>query len=132
MTERMAVTLGRCLLGLYFLAPGLSKISSYQAMLDYMALHNIPMPELLLPITTALQVAGGLCLIAGYRIQLMALMFAGMTLLINLGMHDFWNSYPETDPGHELQNFIKNLGIFAGLLVLSAGHQLQQWRLIKA
>jgi len=132
MTERMAVTLGRCLLGLYFLAPGLSKISSYQAMLDYMALHNIPMPELLLPITTALQVGGGLCLIAGYRIQLMALMFAGMTLLINLGMHDFWNSYPETDPGHELQNFIKNLGIFAGLLVLSAGHQLQQWRLIKA
>ncbi|MCH1492251.1 MAG: DoxX family protein [Luminiphilus sp.] len=132
MTERMAVTLGRCLLGLYFLAPGLSKISSYQAMLDYMALHNIPMPELLLPITTALQVGGGLCLIAGYRIQLMALMFAGMTLLINLGMHDFWNSYPETDRGHELQNFIKNLGIFAGLLVLSAGHQLQQWRLIKA
>ena len=109
MTERMAVTLGRCLLGLYFLAPGLSKISSYQAMLDYMALHNIPMPELLLPITTALQVGGGLCLIAGYRIQLMALMFAGMTLLINLGMHDFWNSYPETDQGHELQNFVKKI-----------------------
>ena len=132
MIERIAVTLGRCLLGLYFLAPGLSKISSYQAMLDYMALHNIPMPELLLPITTALQVGGGLCLIAGYRVQVMALMFAGMTLLINLGMHDFWNSYPETDQGHELQNFVKNLGIFAGLLVLSAGHQLQQWRLIKA
>ncbi len=132
MIERMAVTLGRCLLGLYFLAPGLSKITSYQAMLDYMTLHDIPVPGLLLPITTLLQVGGGLCLITGFRIREVALMFAGMTLLINLGMHDFWNTYPETDQGHELQNFVKNLGIFAGLLILSAGQNLQQWRLIKA
>ena len=36
-------------------------------------------------------------------------------------MHDFWSSYEGTDAGHELQNFIKNLAIMAGLLVL-AGH----------
>jgi len=46
-------------------------------------------------------------------------MLAGLTLLINLGMHDFWNTYEGTDPDHELQNFIKNLAIMAGLLVLS-------------
>lgn len=132
MIERIAVTLGRCLLGLYFFAPGLSKITSYQAMLDYMTLHNIPAPGLLLPLTTLLQIGGGLSLMAGYRIREIALMFAGMTLLINLGMHDFWNSYPETDPGHELQNFVKNLGIFAGLLVMSTAHQIPQWRLVKS
>ena len=130
--EKLAVTLGRCLLGLYFLMPGISKVTSYQAMLDYTTLHNIPMVDVLLPITTALQILGGLCLIAGLRIKEIALMFAGMTILINLGMHDFWNTYPEGNQGHELQNFVKNLGIFAGLLVMSAGQHLPQWRLAKA
>ena len=131
MIDRAAVTLGRFLLGLYFFVPGITKITSYQAMLDYMTLHNIPMVELLLPLTTGLQIVGGLFLMAGFRIKETAIMFAGMTLLINLGMHDFWNSYPETDQKHELQNFVKNLGILAGLLVLSASQQVEQWRLFK-
>jgi len=68
-------------------------------------------------------------LITGYRIKETALVLAGLTLLINFGMHDFWNSYPETDSGHETQNFVKNLGIFAGLLAVSASNNLRQWRL---
>jgi putative oxidoreductase len=43
-----------------------------------------------------------------------------MTLLINVFMHDFWNDYPGGNAQHELQNFIKNLGIFAGLVRLAA------------
>jgi putative oxidoreductase len=34
-------------------------------------------------------------------------------------MHDFWNAYDGGDQGHELQNFIKNLGIMAGLLFVA-------------
>lgn len=130
--DRGAITLGRFLLGLYFLVPSITKITSYQAMLDYMTLHNIPMVELLLPLTTVLQLIGGVFLITGFRIKETAIMFAGMTLLINLGMHDFWNNYPETDQRHELQNFVKNLGILAGLLVLSATQSVDQWRLFKS
>ena len=98
--DRTAITLGRILLGLYFLVPGITKITGYQAMLDYMALHGIPMTELLLPLTTVLQIAGGLFLIAGFRIKETAYMFVGMTLLINFGMHDFWNTYVEHDQKH--------------------------------
>ena len=129
--DRTAITLGRILLGLYSLVPGITKITGYQAMLDSMALHGIPMPELLLPLTTVLQIAGGLFLIAGFRIKETAYMFVGMTLLINFGMHDFWNTYAEHDQKHELQNFIKNLGILAGLLVLSASQHATQWRLFQ-
>ena len=43
-----------------------------------------------------------------------------MTLLINFNLHDFWNSYEGVNPERELQNFYKNLGIFAGLLLLAA------------
>jgi putative oxidoreductase len=46
-------------------------------------------------------------------------------------MHDFWNEYSNMDVGHEMQNFFKNLGIFAGLLVLSASAKVNQWRLLK-
>ena len=41
-------------------------------------------------------------------------------LLINFNLHDFWNSYEGVNPDRELQNFYKNLGIFAGLLLLAA------------
>jgi putative oxidoreductase len=129
--DRTAVTLGRILLGLYFLVPGITKITGYQAMLDYMVLHGIPVPDILLPLTTVLQITGGLLLITGVRIKETAYMFVGMVLLINVGMHDFWNTYAEHDQKHELQNFIKNLGILAGLLVLSASQHAPQWQPFK-
>ena len=98
-------------------------------MVEYMTLHNIPFVTILLPITILLQVVLGLMLMTGYRIKESAIILAVLTLFINFGMHDFWNQYPNTDSGHELQNFVKNLGIFAGLLVLSASSNVQQWRL---
>jgi putative oxidoreductase len=45
---------------------------------------------------------------------------AGLVLLINLNLHDFWNIYEGVDVKHETQNFYKNMGIFAGLLLLAA------------
>jgi putative oxidoreductase len=93
-----------------------------------MALHNIPLPEVLLPITIVLQIVGGLMLIFGLRVGQIALMLAALTLAINLGMHDFWNTYEGVDEGHETQNFVKNLAIFAGLLVMSGAEDLPQHR----
>ena len=127
--EKTFITIGRGLLGLYFLYPGVTKIPSYNFMVEYMTLHNIPFVTILLPITILLQVVLGLMLMTGYRIKESAIILAVLTLFINFGMHDFWNQYPNTDSGHELQNFVKNLGIFAGLLVLSASSNVQQWKL---
>ena len=127
--EKTFITIGRGLLGLYFLYPGITKIPSYGFMVEYMTLHNIPFVTILLPITILLQVVLGLMLVTGYRIKESAIILAVLTLFINFGMHDFWNQYPNTDAGHELQNFVKNLGIFAGLLVLSTSSNVQQWKL---
>lgn len=127
--EKTFITVGRVLLGLYFLLPGISKIPTYAGTTEYMLLHNIPLASILLPITIVLQVGLGVMLIIGYRIKESALILAALTILINIGMHDFWNEYPNTDVGHETQNFVKNLAIFAGLLVLSATDRVQQWRL---
>ena len=128
--EKTFITVGRMLLGLYFLLPGISKIPTYAGTTEYMLLHNIPLASILLPITIVLQIGLGVMLIIGYRIKESALILAALTIFINIGMHDFWNEYPNTDAGHETQNFVKNLAIFAGLLVLSATDRVQQWRLL--
>jgi len=127
--EKIFITVGRVLLGLYFLLPGISKIPTYAGTTEYMLLHNIPLASILLPITIVLQIGLGVMLIIGYRIKESALILAALTIFINIGMHDFWNEYPNTDAGHETQNFVKNLAIFAGLLVLSTSEKVQQWRL---
>ena len=85
------VTLGRFLLGLYFFLPGISKTMGYADTLSYMSLHKILLSKVLLPITIALQVAGGLMLMLGLRVGQVALVLAALTLIINIGMHDFWN-----------------------------------------
>ena len=126
--EKTFITVGRMLLGLYFLLPGISKIPTYAVTTEYMLLHNIPLVTILLPITIVLQIGLGVMLIIGYRIKESALILAALTIFINIGMHDFWNEYPNTDAGHETQNFVKNLAIFAGLLVLSATDKVQQWK----
>ena len=119
------------MLGGYFLYPGITKIPRYDFMIEYMTLHNIPLVDILLPLTIVLQIALGIMLIIGYKIKETAIILAGMTMLINFGMHDFWNEYSNMDVGHEMQNFFKNLGIFAGLLVLSASAKVNQWRHLK-
>ena len=127
--EKTLITIGRVLLGLYFLLPGIAKLPTYSGTIEYMLLHNIPLAGVLLPITIVLQVGLGAILIIGYRIKESALILAALTIFINIGVHDFWNEYPNKDAGHETQNFVKNLGIFAGLLVLSATHKVNQWRI---
>ena len=125
--ERGFITIGRVLLGLYFLYPGLAKIPRYDFYIEYMSQHNVPLVNILLPVTIFLQVVLGSALIIGYRIKEAAIVLAALTISINIGMHDFWNEYPNTNAGHEMQNFVKNLAIFSGLLVLSASKNVAQW-----
>ena len=108
------------LLGLYFVGPGLMKVTGFAGTLAYMEQHGVPLALPLLVLTIPLQVGGGLALIANWNTRTAAFLLAGLTLLINLYMHDFWNHYEGGNQQHEMQNFVKNLGIFAGLLLLAA------------
>ena len=46
----------------------------------------------------------------------------GLKIKRNFYIHDFWNMSEGLEQRHELQNFVKNTGIIAGLLILSAVH----------
>ena len=112
-------SLGRFLLGLYFLLPGLAKIFFFQENLDIVTLREVPLPTFSLVLVAISQIVFGTFLMVGKYVSLSALVLAAVTLLINLYIHDFWNMTGEANQDHETQNFVKNLAILAGLLVLS-------------
>ena len=111
---------GRIFLALYFLIPGISKFSSWNSSVALMEAHNMKMIPTLLAIAGIAQIVGSISLLLNRYVVICALGFAVMTLLINFNLHDFWNNYEGVNPERELQNFYKNLGIFAGLLLLAA------------
>ncbi|MEM7080989.1 MAG: DoxX family protein [Pseudomonadota bacterium] len=124
MGRRVGFLVGRFLLGLYFLIPGITKITGWDGTAEYMAAHGVPLISVLLPLTILIQVGGGIALMIGYRAALVAFVLAGLTLVINLYMHDFWNVTEAVAQAHETQNFVKNLAIFAGLLFVAGAHPL--------
>ncbi len=115
--ENLLVTTGRVLLGIYFILPGINKVTDFDGNSQYMAEHGMVFIPFLLVLTIILQIGGGLAMVAGYRTKLVAFMLAGLTLVISLVMHDFWTMEPGLQTSHEAQNFVKNMAIMAGLLV---------------
>ena len=111
--------LGRFLLGLYFLLPGLAKVFLFQENLAVVVEREVPLPVFSLSLVGAVQIFFGSMLMFGKFVHAGSLVLAVTTILINLYIHDFWNMSDNPDQAHETQNFVKNLGIFAGLLVLS-------------
>ena len=120
MKKNILMHTGRILLALYFLIPGVGKFLSWDRSVALMEAHNMQMISLLLAIAAVAQVAGSVSLLLNKHVVICSLGFAVMTILINLNLHDFWNTYEGVNPEREFQNFFKNIGIFAGLLLLAA------------
>ena len=107
-------------MGVYFILPGISKIVDFEGTSGYMANHGVPLVSLLLVITIILQLALGLFMIVGFQTKLTAFLLAGMVLVISIFMHNFWSMEDGINKTHEAQNFVKNMGIMAGLLMISS------------
>lgn len=119
--ELLCSTSGRVILGLYFLLPGaLLKIFNMEGTAQAMADKGMFAITFFLILTIIIQLVGGINMIVGYQTKITAFVLAGLTLVINLVMHNFWEVPEET------QNFVKNLGIMAGLL-LAAGLGAGEW-----
>ena len=72
----------------------------------------------LLAVAGGMQIIASLCLFINRYVTWAALTLAALTLLINYNLHDFWN-FEGIERAHETQNLVKNMGIFAGLLILA-------------
>ena len=100
----------------------MGKFIAWDDQVVLMEAHNMKMVPLLLAIAGVIQIVGGISLLLKKYVVVCALGFAAMTIVINVNLHDFWNLYEGVNAEREAQNFFKNLGIFAGLLLLAAIH----------
>jgi len=126
--ERLLATVGRVLLGIYFILPGILKITDFEGTSQSMAENGMILIPFFLLLTIVIQVGGGAALVVGYQTKIIAFVLAGLTLVISMVMHDFWTMEPSLQTGHETQNFVKNMAIMAGLLV-AAGLGGGEWSL---
>jgi putative oxidoreductase len=112
-------SVGRVLIGMYFLLPGITKVFLFSANLDVVIAKEVPFPIFSLSIVAITQILLGSFIISGKHLKISSIGLAITTLLINFYIHDFWNLTGDPNQAHETQNFVKNLGILAGLLILS-------------
>ena len=109
---------GRILIGLYFLIPGIFKILSFSEYIEIVTINDVPFPALSLILVILCQLIFGSSIILGRFLKIGSIVLAVNVVLFNLYIHDFWNIDDVINKNHELQNFIKNTAIIAGLLVL--------------
>ena len=84
--------------------------------------HHIPWTSVLLAVALVANVVLASALILNVHVKKAALAAVVYILIINYFMHDFWH-YSGIKAAHETQNFIKNLGILAGFLILASHPQ---------
>ena len=109
---------GRVLIGLYFLVPGIFKILSFSEYIQIVTINDVPFPALSLIIVIMCQLIFGSSIILGRFLKVGSIVLALNVALFNFYIHDFWNINDVINKNHEIQNFIKNSAIIAGLLVL--------------
>lgn len=110
---------GRVLLALLFLPAGLMKIGGFAGTVGYIASVGLPMPALGAVIAIAVEVLGGLALLAGFGTRVAALVLAVFTVAASVIFHAYWAVPADAQMVQQLM-FFKNLAVVGGLLVLAA------------
>jgi putative oxidoreductase len=116
--DSFSITIGRFLLGLYFFIPGVRKFTESDQLTAYMQSHDIAFAPQLLWFAGAASVIGGILLMSGRFVKFAAYGFVIYVLLVNLMLHNFW-AMSDDMVAREMQNFVKNLAIVAGLMVVA-------------
>jgi putative oxidoreductase len=110
--NNLATLFGRIGLSLIFIISGLGKIAGYAGTQQYM--EAVGVPGGLLPLVIALEVGGGLAILAGLFTRPAAIALAGFSIVSAALFH--------ANLGDQMQfiNFFKNIAIAGGFLALAA------------
>lgn len=104
--------LGRVGLSLIFIISGWGKIAGFAATQGYM--ESMGVPGVLLPLVIALELGGGLAILAGFATRWVAIALAGFSLISAAIFHANF-----ADPMQAI-SFWKNVAIAGGFLLLAA------------
>ena len=117
--QSTTVFVGRVLLGLIFVLSGFAKISGFDGTAGFIASKGLPLPQLVAALTIVVELGGGLALMAGLYTRQAVVALAAFSLLAGFIFHNFW-AVPQPEQMAQQINFMKNLAIAGGMLVVAA------------
>jgi putative oxidoreductase len=121
MNQNNAIILlaSRVMLAAVFVVFGIRKLMAVAGTAGYFGKLGLPMPEVLIWVVILIELGGGLLLIIGWKTRLVAWIMAAFTIGATFVAHRYW----EVDGAQyvpQLTNFMKNLAIAGGLLMVAA------------
>jgi len=115
----MDTLIGRLLISALFIVSGIWKITHFSTTAAYMVRIGMPVGEASAVLAILVELGGGILLAVGWRLKWVAWFLVAFVLIATGFAHRFW----EVDPARffgEMNNFLKNLAIVGGLLILAA------------
>jgi putative oxidoreductase len=106
--------LGRLMIGLPFAMTGLSKLGAYGTTTAMISAAGLPLPPLAFAAAVAVELGGGLLLIAGYRARFVAVALAVFSVATAVLFHDNFADQ------NQMFHFLKNVVMAGGLLQIAA------------
>src|SRR4051812_13606233 len=92
--EHYGPLVARILLAQLFIVSGFGKLKAFTATVAFMANLGVPAPQVMLVLTIALELGGGILLVLGWRARWLAVAFFGFTFITAVLVHAFWNAEP--------------------------------------
>ncbi len=120
MGSKWLLVLGRVLLSGIFILSGLGKLPHFHDVAGMMAAKGIPLATVALVITVLIEIGGGLLVLTGFQARYAALVIALWLIPVTLVFHHFWG-IPAGQQQEQMINFLKNIAIIGGLLILAYG-----------
>jgi putative oxidoreductase len=114
---RAIVLIGRILFSLIFLTTFMFHFS--QKGIDYAASQGVPAPQLLVPLSGIMAIAGGLSILLGFRARIGAWLIVAFLIPVTFMMHAFWKESDPMKQQMQMSNFMKNMGLLGGALLIS-------------
>jgi putative oxidoreductase len=105
---------GRLLIGLPFAMSGLGKLAAYSQSTAMIAAVGLPVPPLAYAVAVAVELGGGLMLVAGYQARLVAIVLALFAIATAVSFHSNFADQ------NQMIHFLKNVMMAGGLLQIAA------------
>jgi putative oxidoreductase len=112
--------LGRALLSGMFIHGGYHAAKEPGGRVAMAEKAGVPSAELMVKVDGSLMVLGGILLALGIRPRLAALILAGCLIPTTYAGHQFWNQETKQASDQQLTQFMKNLAMLGGLIVVLA------------
>jgi putative oxidoreductase len=113
------ITIGRFLLGGYFLQAGIRNFSKLELHTGILSKRNVPVPQISIRIALVVQVLGGASVAFGIFPAIGAIGLILFTLAASALYHDFW-SYSGAERTSHLGSWLTNGGLIGGFLLVIA------------